>query len=193
MGLPRQLLERKRHEQSYRTIAPFRWLPWSSMVSNAPGTALCPETLAIHPRCWQWQLQGCVSQSWTSLLLPLPEGLTLPAAMAPGCQLALEGLLCPQEAGSRRLARSRALGFAGQTERQLPSSEQRRCPLPWQEQRPKETLKPCCVPWVHSEDRIRGAHSAPPSVQARVDTALPGRLGPHRTSSTARRPTLEAA
>lgn len=53
------------------------------------------------------------------------------------------------------------MGFAGQTERQLPSAEQRRCPLPWQEQRPKETPKPCCVSWVHSEDRVRGGTLSP--------------------------------
>lgn len=130
------------------------------MVSNAPGRALCPQALSSHPRCWRWQLQGRVSQSWTGLLLPLPEGLILPVAMAPGCQLASEGL-CPQEAGSRHLARSRALGFAGKTEKQLPSAEQRRCSLLWQEQRPRETQKPCCVPWVQPAGRVRGAHSAP--------------------------------
>lgn len=60
---------------------------------------------------------------------------------------------CPQEAGSRHLARSTALGFT--ETRQLPSTKQRRLPLLWEKQRPREKPKPCWVPWVYSEDRVR--------------------------------------
>lgn len=90
------------------------------MVSDAPGRALCPQILGTHLRCW-----AAFPRAQLACPCLSPEGLTLPAAMAPGCQLASEGLLCPQEAGSRHLSRNRALGFSGKTERQLPSAEKR--------------------------------------------------------------------
>ena len=79
---------------------PRHWHPPETLVAAAAGPSF-PEL------------------GWPAHCLP-PEELTPhpPAAMAPGCQLASEGLLCPQEAGSRRLARG-ALGFARETERQL--------------------------------------------------------------------------
>lgn len=90
------------------------------MVSDAPGRALCPQILGTHLRCW-----AAFPRAQLACPCLSPEGLTLPAAMAPGCQLASEGLLCPQEAGSRHLSRNRALGFSGKTERQLPSAEKK--------------------------------------------------------------------
>lgn len=86
------------------------------MISDAP----CSQTSGIHLRCWL--AAAAFPRAGLACSYLSPEGLTLSAAMAPGCQLASEGLHCPQEAGSRHLARSRALGFAGKIERQLPSA-----------------------------------------------------------------------
>lgn len=135
-GAPEPTLEKEETLAILQGHHSFRQLPWSSMVTDAPGRALCPQILGIYLRCWWQQLQG-ISQGWIAYPCLSPEGLTLSAAMAPGCQLASEGLLCPQEAGSRHLTRNRALGFAGKTERQLPSAEQRRHPLLQEEQRPR--------------------------------------------------------
>lgn len=185
MGLLSQLSEKKRHWQSYRAITPFRRLPWSSMVSDAPGRVLCSQILGIHLRCWWQQLQG-ISQGWIACPCLSPEGLTLSAAMAPGCQLASEGLLCPQEAGSRHLAKDRALGFAGKTERQLPPAEQRRLPLLQEEQRPSGKPNTLLGPlglWCHSEGGVRTAHSASAKCAGPSEMSLPRRPGPHVTSS----------
>lgn len=76
VGLPRQLLERKRHQQPYRAIAPFRRrLSWSSKVSNVSRRALCPQTPGIYLRHWQQPSAGLRFPGPT-----YPEGLTLPCS-----------------------------------------------------------------------------------------------------------------